>query len=134
MNAYETADCYFGDIGEGKIGEDGLCYIYLDPILLETINTECNYQVFLTNYGIEKDDWCRCIIREKEYFIVKGTPGIKFGWEFKAKQKGYETDRLEREVIEQPEQFGKLDEETNIIEELSYKYLNDYEKEMIESD
>lgn len=131
MNAYETADCYFGDIGEGRIGEDGLCYIYLDPVLLETINTDCNYQVFLTNYGIEESDWCRCIVREKDYFIVKGTPEINFGWEIKAKQKGYETDRLEREVIELPEGFEKVDQERDEIEELTYKYLSDYEKELL---
>lgn len=132
LNAYETADCYFGDIGEGKIGEDGLCYIYLDPILLETINTKCNYQVFLSNYGVEENDWCGCIMREKDYFIVKGTPGLKFGWEIKAKQRGYETDRLEREFIEIPEEVEKLEEERNEIDELAYEYLIEYEKELIE--
>lgn len=132
LNAYETADCYFGDIGEGKIGEDGLCYIYLDPVLLETVNTKCNYQVFLSNYGVEENDWCGCIMREKDYFIVKGTPGLKFGWEIKAKQRGYETDRLEREFIEIPEEVEKLEEERNEIDELAYEYLIEYEKELIE--
>ena len=51
INAYETADYYLGDIGEGNIGEDGLCYVSIDDVFMETVNTKCNYQVFLTKYG-----------------------------------------------------------------------------------
>ena len=29
------------------------------------------------------------------FFVVKGTPGLRFSWEIKAKQKDYETERLE---------------------------------------
>ena len=32
------------------------------------------------------------------YFVIKGTPGIEVGYELKAKRKGYEDHRLEREV------------------------------------
>ena len=29
------------------------------------------------------------------YFVVAGTPGLPFSWEAKAKQKGFESERLE---------------------------------------
>ncbi|MDM8313632.1 hypothetical protein QUW36_16345, partial [Clostridium cadaveris] len=92
INAYETASYYFGDIGEGTIGEDGLCYISIDDVFMEVINTKCKYEVFLQKYG-PGDVWVK--ERKENYFIIEGTPGLLFGWELKAKRKGFETDRLE---------------------------------------
>ncbi len=135
LNAYETTDCYFGDIGEGTIGEDGLCYIYIDPILLETINTKCAYQVFIQAYG---DGKAYPIERKETFFVIKGTPGLKFGWEFKAKQRGYETERLEREKLELSEQdsgesfLDYIDKEPD-YDDFAIKYLKYYEKELIEN-
>ena len=135
LNAYETADCYFGDIGEGTIGEDGLCYIYIDPLLLETINTKCAYQVFVQAYG---DGKAYPIKREETFFVIKGTPGLKFGWEFKAKQRDYETERLEREKIELMEQdsgesfLDYIDKEPD-YDDFAIKYLKDCEEELIEN-
>lgn len=135
LNAYETADCYFGDIGEGTIGEDGLCYVYIDPLLLETINTKCTYQVFVQAYG---DGKAYPIERKETFFVIKGTPGLKFGWEFKAKQRGYETERLEREKLELSEQdsgesfLDYIDKEPD-YDDFAIKYLKDYEKELIEN-
>ena len=133
LNAYETAECYFGDIGEGTIGEDGLCYVYIDPLLLETINTKCTYQVFVQAYG---DGKAYPIERKETFFVIKGTPGLKFGWELKAKQRGYETDRLEREKLELSEQdsgesaLDYIDKEPD-YDDLAIKYLKDYEKELL---
>lgn len=98
INAYETADYYFGDIGEGTIGTDGLCYVSIDDVFVEVVNTKCNYQVFLTKYG-PGDLWIK--ERTENYFIIEGTSGLLFGWELKAKRKGFETDRLEP-VLEPP--------------------------------
>ncbi|UFH65597.1 hypothetical protein KQH81_03390 [Clostridium cadaveris] len=92
INAYETASYYFGDIGEGTIGKDGLCYISIDDVFMEVINTKCKYEVFLQKYG-PGDVWVK--ERKENYFIIEGTPGLLFGWELKAKRKGFETDRLE---------------------------------------
>lgn len=41
----------FGDIGEGTIDETGKCYVYIDDVFAETIDTEVQYQVFLQKYG-----------------------------------------------------------------------------------
>lgn len=80
--AYETPTPLFGDVGEGEIGEDGLCYVWLEPIFASTINSD-HYQVFLQKYG-DGDCWIR--ERKADHFIVEGSPGLSFGWEIKAKQ------------------------------------------------
>ena len=92
LYCYETPTPLFGDIGEAKLDEEGICYIDLDDIFTETIAEQVEYQVFLQKEG-EGDCW----IAEKKprYFVVQGTPGLKVAWELKAKQRDYETYRLE---------------------------------------
>lgn len=92
LSAYETASPMFGDVGSGTIGADGLCYVTLDSIFAETVNAGCEYQVFLQAYGpgnIYVSD------RTPTFFIVTGQPDQRFGWEIKAKQRGYEQNRLD---------------------------------------
>lgn len=92
LNAYETAAPYFGDIGSGEILEDGECFIEIDPVFAEAVSLE-NYVVFLQAEGKGE-----CYIKEKYYdsFVVTGTPGLKFDYEIKAKQKGFENVRLSK--------------------------------------
>lgn len=90
--AYETASPMFGDVGSGEIGEDGNCYIAIDPVFSATVNLDCEYQVFLQKYG-SGDVWVS--ERTPAFFIVSGSPRLKFGWEIKAKQLGYEQNRLD---------------------------------------
>ena len=91
INAYETAEPYFGDIGEAQTDENGQVRIDIDPLFAETVNTSCPYQVFLQPY-------CRgsfyVIERAEDHFIVKGPKNGAFGYEIKARQKGYEQIRL----------------------------------------
>ncbi len=91
LNAYETAECYFGDINEAIIGEDGEVKVELDEVFLETVNTTETYHVFLAKYG-EGD--CYVSERHEKYFVIKGTPNLSVGFEIKAKQRGYEKERL----------------------------------------
>lgn len=91
LYCYEMASPVFGDLGEGTIGEDGLCYVQIDPVFSETVNTK-QYQVFLQAYG---EGECYTMERRETYFVVKGTPGLSFGWEIKAKQSDYDQNRLE---------------------------------------
>lgn len=88
---YETPTPYFGDIGDGVIGEDGYCYVTVDPVFAESVSLN-NYQVFLQKYG-EGD--CYVMERKTGYFVVKGTPNMAFGWEIKAKQSGYDQRRMD---------------------------------------
>lgn len=95
INAYETAECYFGDIGETVLDDEGYSYVYIDSIFAQTVNTNRKYQVFLTVYN---DGIANVIERHPTHFVIKGTPGIETGYEIKAKRKGYEDNRLEREA------------------------------------
>lgn len=91
---YETPTPYFGDIGSGEIAADGKCYVDIEDVLKEMINTEMQYYVFLQKCGEGDLYVSEC---SPDYFIVTGTPGLKFFWELKAKQKGYEYNRYEDE-------------------------------------
>lgn len=93
INAYETAEYYFGDIGEGRTGADGIAYIGIEKLFNETVNTLIPYQVFITAYG-PGNVWVEQ--RKQDRFMVRSSqPNIKFGWEIKAKRKGYEHTRLQ---------------------------------------
>ena len=96
VNAYETADYLFGDIGESVV-ENGECVVWIDDIFKEVISTDVNYQVFLTKYG-KGDIWVS--ERHSDYFVVQAENDIRFAWEIKGKRKGYENYRLEEYVEE----------------------------------
>lgn len=92
LYCYEMPSPVFGDAGEATLDENGKCIIMIDDIFSETIVTDIEYQVFLQKEG-KGDIW----VKEKNsnYFEINGTPGLKFAWEIKARQKDYETERLE---------------------------------------
>lgn len=94
INAYETADYYFGDIGESKI-EGGEAIVFIDDIFKEIISSKDLYQVFITKYGTG-DIWVE--ERNTDYFVVKSENDIRFGWEIKGKRNGWENNRLEEFV------------------------------------
>lgn len=108
---YETPTPTLGDFGGGVIGKDGIAIISIDDIFQESTETAIEYYVFLQNEG-EGQSW----VSEKAdtYFVVKGTPGLRFAWELKAKQKNKEFIRFNA---------GKEDREVNFR-------LNDIENEM----
>lgn len=91
LYCYETPSPMFGDVGEGTIAEDSKCYIWLDPVFAQTINSN-GYQVFLQKYGKGE---CYVSERKSNYFVVEGDEGLSFGWELKAKQSDFDMRRLE---------------------------------------
>ena len=88
---YEMPTPFFGDIGESVISDDGTCMIDIDDIFQESANVGIKYYVFLQREG-EGDCWVA--EKEQNYFIVKGTPGLKFSFEIKARQAEYEHMRF----------------------------------------
>lgn len=108
---YETPTPTLGDFGGGVIGKDGIAIIMIDDIFQESTDTGIEYYVFLQNEG-EGQSWVSD--KSDTYFIVKGTPGLRFAWELKAKQKNKEFIRFND---------GKEDREVNFR-------LNDIENEM----
>lgn len=111
---YETATPYFGDIGTAQTDDKGKCYIDIDDIFAETVNTGVEYQVFLQKEG-QGDIW----VEEKtdSYFIVKGTENLKFSWEIKAIQRDYEFERLEK--FDNSEKEEVIDYEKEYMEEIN---------------
>ncbi|XEO93344.1 phage tail spike protein [Latilactobacillus sakei] len=103
--AYETAESYLGDIGESITDEYGSALIHIDDLFNQIVNTDYDYQVFISSYSnavvwVEK--------RNKTSFEVHSNiSNAKFAWEIKAKRHGYETDRLVKSEMKY-EQLNKL--------------------------
>ena len=92
IHAYETAEYYFGDIGESNTGNNGKVIVGIDRLFAQTINTDMQYQVFITPYS-GAHVWVSQ--RLKDRFVVQSDqPNAAFGWEIKARRKGFEHSRL----------------------------------------
>ena len=115
LYCYEMPTPLFGDVGEGILDDSGKCIIMLDDIFSETITTSIEYQVFLQEEG-RGDIWVQ--EKNKNYFEVNGTAGLKFAWEIKAKQIEYEYDRLEV--------FSDTDLQEPKYEEQAAEMVNDF--------
>lgn len=122
INAYETPEPSFGDYGSGALDRSGECVIFIDPVFIQTVSPECGYQVFVQKYG-QGDIWVE--ERNQDNFIIKGTPGLKFGWNAVFHQKGYELDRAE--IVDIP-----IDNYSETFTDEALSDQIDYEKEAYE--
>jgi hypothetical protein len=135
LYCYETPTPTFGDIGEGMIGDDGMCYIFIDPIFAETVTLN-QYQVFLQKCG---DGECYVSERKSDHFVVCGTAGLSFSWEIKAKQLGYDQKRLDYKfrrvangnTVDYVEEADRAIEETETIDyaEEAINHINEIAEE-----
>lgn len=121
LYSYELPTPMFGDIGEGITDQNGECYVSFDDVFLESVNSNCEYQVFLQKEG-QGDLW----VEEKasRYFLVKGTENLKFAWEVKVKQRNYEYERLE--VYGSEPELEKINYETEglkAVDLLTQEYI-----------
>lgn len=92
IHAYETAEYYFGDIGESNTGTSSKIILGIDQLFGQTVNTGVQYQVFVTPYSNARV-WVSQ--RLKDRFVVESDqPNAEFGWEIKARRKGFEHTRL----------------------------------------
>lgn len=119
INAYETAEYYFGDIGLGIIGNEGQVTVAIDEIFQECVNTSIYYHVFTQVYNGNISN----IDKYNGHFIVYGIPGTEFSWELKAKRLGYETNRME--IFDEGEEIvlSNIEDELNYIEALENNLL-----------
>lgn len=103
INAYETAEYYFGDLGKAKTDDNGQVLIQLDPLFMETVNTSVPYHVFVSSYS-DAYVWVKQM--SDDSFVVKSSkPNVEFSWEIKAKRLGYEDTRLEVTQKEIPKEL-----------------------------
>lgn len=95
QNALETPTPTFEDYGEGILDETGMCRIYLEDKFIETIDTNTEYTIFLTKYGIGD---IYVSDRQPDYFEVTGTPNLTFSWQLLATQRDYNSIRLDEKT------------------------------------
>ncbi len=94
LNAYETAEYYFGDIAKTNTGESKHVKIMIDPLFLETINTDIDYHVFVSSYN---NGYAWVSEMAKDYFVIESNvPNLSVSYEIKAKRKHYENVRLDK--------------------------------------
>ena len=123
LYSYETPSPYFGDLGCGETDDAGICVIVFDDIFLETVNTKCDYQVFLQKEG-PGDIWVES--KSFDHIVVRGTPNLKFSWEAKVKQKGYEYQRLEAfELSQDSVESIDYERQAEVMVEKYYKELEE---------
>lgn len=94
LNAYETPEYLFATYGKVTTDEDGYAEVTIDPVFLETINTDSkNYHVFLSPYA-ECDAWVSYL--ESDSFMVNTSkPNVTVSWNLVAYRKDYEDFYLE---------------------------------------
>ena len=88
----ETPMPMFTDVGGGVTDGDGECVVMVDPIFAEAARTDLAYHVFLQPCG---EGTLHVAEKAAGYFVVKGTANLPFDWQLKARQLGYESERLE---------------------------------------
>ena len=110
MYAYETASPTFGDMGTGKLDDNGQCYVYLDDDFLLTVEKDMKYHVMLTAKGAG-ELYVESASEKDGYFVVKGTPKLEFYWEIKIRQKGCRDTRIEQSDIPKKEDITAEEQE-----------------------
>lgn len=128
LYCYETPTPMFGDLGCGTTNDRGIAIVDIDPAFSETINSGIEYQVFLQKEG-DGDIWVA--EKDTEFFMVRGTPNLKFSWEVKCIQKSFEHLRLDEKEVQEAAQKDARDtrKDYNIIIDT---VVEDYDKEMEE--
>ena len=128
LYCYETPTPMFGDLGCGTTNDRGIAIVDIDPAFSETINSGIEYQVFLQKEG-DGDIWVAK--KDTEFFMVRGTPNLKFSWEVKCIQKSFEHLRLDEKEVQEAAQKDARDtqKDYNIIIDT---VVEDYDKEMEE--
>ena len=127
MYAYETASPTFGDMGTGKLDEDGQCYVYLDDDFLLTVERDMKYIVMITAKGAG-ELYVESTNEKDGYFVVKGTPKLEFYWEVKTRQKGNRDTRIEQSDITEKEDIT-AEEQEMLNEQMRNQMMLLYEME-----
>lgn len=124
LYCYETPTPYFGDIGTAKTDENGVCFISIDDIFQETVNTKIEYTAFLQKEG-PGDLW----VDEKSsaFFVVKGTPNLSFSWEIKVVQRDFEQLRLDDYDLQ-----AEVPDDSVELVHIFKQELEDYDREVEE--
>lgn len=94
LYAFETPEYLFATYGKATTNEDGYAQVEIEPMFLETINTDSkNYHVFVSPYS---KSTAYADYLEKDRFLIKSDkPNVEVSWQLVAYRKGYEDFYLE---------------------------------------
>lgn len=111
LNAYETPEYLFADYGKARTDENGMIKVDIDPIFLETVNTDSkNYHVFVSPYG-QGSVWVEDV--DIDSFVIKSDiPNMEVSWNIVAYRRYYENVRLDHPQ-EENEEGDIIDESRN---------------------
>ena len=95
MSAIESPQNWFEDAGSGQLS-GGTTVVTLDPNYIQTVNTELEYQVFLTPYGDCKGLYVssRTPTSFEVHELGAGTANVSFGYRVMALRRTYENVRF----------------------------------------
>ena len=127
MYAFETPNPLYSDFGRAEISDDGLCYIYIDPVFYECIDNSCDYYVFIQP---EEGGDFTVTERRADHFIVSGSVGKKFAWMLVTAQKGYSATRNEEIYIPEPEPTNEPNTENIAYDSIGDDILKEFENQL----
>lgn len=94
LYAFETPEYLFATYGKAITNEDGYVEVKIEPMFLETINTESkNYHVFVSPY--DNSNAYACYLETDRFLIKSDKPNVEVSWQLVAYRKGYEDFYLE---------------------------------------
>lgn len=107
------------DNGSGQCDENGDCIIYLEDNFIDTSDTSCIYQVFLTQIGDKKVEG----VTEKTslYFKVKGEPYSNFDWLILSNTNNSSTERFSQDKPTENsvlEVLSRSTEQSRVVKEI----------------
>lgn len=127
MYAFESPSPLYSDFGRASIADDGLCYVFIDPVFYECIDNNYDYFVFVQP---ENGGEFAVIERTADRFIVQGTPGKSFAWMLVTAQKGYSATRTEELIIPEPEPAQTPDPENAVYDAVGDEILKEFENQL----
>lgn len=127
MYAFETPNPLYSDFGRAETADDGLCYIFIDPVFYECIDNTCDYYVFIQPEGSGEFTVTE---RHADHFTVSGSAGKRFAWMLVTAQKGYSATRNEEIYIPEPEPANEPNTENIAYDSIGDDILKEFEKQL----
>lgn len=127
MYAFESPNPLYSDFGRASIADDGLCYVFIDPVFYECIDNNYDYFVFIQP---ESSGEFTVVERTADHFIVQGTPGTSFAWMLVTAQKGYSATRTEELIVPETDPPQTPDPENAVYDTVGDTIMNEYESQL----
>lgn len=121
LYAYETPEYLFGTYGKVTTDDQGYAEVIIDPVFLQSINTDSkNYHVFTSEYG-EYDSWVSYLENDR-FMINTSKPNSAVSWNLVAYRKDYEDFYMETPISNENKSNNlQTNKEPQPISDLAYQ-------------